>query len=151
MIEVNQIISRSLVAKFVSRAVIPGRNPITFFGPTKDDGQPSNEFIGIVDQLGKTFKIIQNNATKSFEILTEAPCDAHKLIIFSLCGVEMSVFSGDYEGKIKKWSINLTEKSVNLDGEIDVCPGICINCMVATNPNTVFVGGSDGILRKVTF
>lgn len=69
------------------------------------------------------------------------------MIINTLCGTEKSLFTGAYDGKIKKWTD--IEKSPKLAGEVDV--GNCVN-FICNGPNdVVYSGTSDGIARKIVF
>lgn len=64
-----------------------------------------------------------------------------------MCSVDDFLFTAGFDGKVKKW--NNLDKAPVLVEEIDT--GKCINTMVAGPENTVFVGDSDGFVKRVLF
>jgi len=146
-LSINWIVSRKhkVVHNIASRAVIPGRSPITLFGKLIDGHR---QLIGLVERDGKNFSVYENKECKSFIKYAQAPFDAHELIINAICGTEDNViFTADYGGKIKKWTVS--NENISLVDEIDASPGSCINAIVALDAHTMYCGSSDGVLRKI--
>lgn len=133
------------VAGLQHRAAIPGSFPICIFGP-KNKGKHS--YIGMAMRMAKGLKVIKNHPDDKFAVHCEKD-DLHEMIINALAGIDNFLFSGDYSGKVKKWSVE--GGKLTLVGEVDACPGVCINCLKAVDANTLYVGASDGILRKLSF
>lgn len=69
------------------------------------------------------------------------------MIINAMCTVDDYVYSAGYDGIVKKWQIS--EKGAAIVEEIST--GKCINTMVAGLDDTVYVGDSDGFVKRVTF
>uniref|UniRef100_A0A336MH40 CSON014705 protein n=1 Tax=Culicoides sonorensis TaxID=179676 RepID=A0A336MH40_CULSO len=133
------------VAGLQHRAAIPGCAPICLFG---DIVNGKRAYLGMLTRGAKGLKVIKNHPDERFAVLCEKD-DLHELIINALTGIDNFLFTGDYVGKVKKWSVD--GGKLNLVGEIEACPGVCINCLKATDSKTVYCGSSDGILRKLDF
>lgn len=70
------------------------------------------------------------------------------MIINGICADNTYLYSGGYDGKVKAWS-HLDEKTPKCLGEVDV--GSCVNSICSGNNNTVFIGASDGAIRRAKF
>lgn len=133
------------VAGLQHRAAIPGSAPICIFGPVNKEKQA---YIGMLMRQAKGLKVIKNHPDEKFAVICEKD-DLHEMIINALTGIDSFLFSGDYAGKVKKW--NIEGGKLTLVGEVDACPGVCINCLKAVDSKTVYCGSSDGLLRKLVF
>lgn len=52
---------------------------------------------------------------------------------------------------MKKWTV--ATKQIDFVAKIDVCPGICITALQIDDEatDTLYVGATDGVLRKINF
>lgn len=64
-----------------------------------------------------------------------------------MCEMDDFLFTTGYDGKVKKWK-NLGKGPVLVE-EIDT--GKCINAICAGPEHTVFVGDSDGFVKRLLF
>lgn len=70
------------------------------------------------------------------------------MVINTIFAHENQVFTGAFNGKIRRWTID--EQGINEDGELVI--SCCINAIVGNQDGSVlFVGGSDGAVREVIF
>lgn len=70
------------------------------------------------------------------------------MIIQAICGDEKCLYSGGYDNKVKGWT-NFDQSSPKALGEVEV--GNCVNALVCGANNQVYIGTSDGIVRRATF
>ncbi|XP_063705886.1 uncharacterized protein LOC134834979 [Culicoides brevitarsis] len=133
------------VAGLQHRAAIPGSAPICIFGPVEKEKQ---KYIGMLMRQAKGLQVIKNHPDEKFAVLCEKD-NVHEMLINALTGIDHFMFSADYVGKVKKWSVE--SGKLELIAELDACPGVCINAIKAIDANTVYIGSSDGLLRKLTF
>lgn len=147
-LSVNTMTTTKLLASLTNRTVIPGRAPIDLFGPVVNG---HHSYIVLPYRGGKGFVVLYNSIEKKFGNCAETGEDAHEMLINAIAGIDDVVFSADYQGKVKRWVLHAEAKKLTLSSELDVCPGVCINAIVATDTKTVYVGASDGLLRKVEY
>lgn len=70
------------------------------------------------------------------------------MIINTMFTHEDLLYTGAFNGKIRRWRFN--EEGLTLEGELNI--NICINAMCANDDGSIiFVGGSDGAIREVIF
>lgn len=69
------------------------------------------------------------------------------MIINAICGNEYNLYTGGYDGKIKKW-VELESSPQNV-GEATV--GNCINALCIGPNNSVFVADSRGMISRIGF
>lgn len=73
--------------------------------------------------------------------------NAHELIINAVCGTNDRLYTAGYDGKVKKW-VELENGAQN-SGEIET--GVCINHLCNGLENTVYVGDTNGVIKRVQF
>ncbi|KXJ72121.1 hypothetical protein RP20_CCG018807 [Aedes albopictus] len=132
--------------RYMTKASIPGRCPVTLCGSCTN-GVSSNAAIVTRDGHGIVF--IKNNAKEQYRVLWTKE-KAHDMIINCLLGTNDHLYSAGYDGYVKKWSCS--EKEPELLAEVNLEAG-CLNALqqLAADNSTVYVGGSDGILKLVKF
>lgn len=69
------------------------------------------------------------------------------MIINTLFANETHVYTGGYDAKVKRWSIQAD--SIELDAEVDI--GCCVNTICGGDNGTIYVGGADGAVRELLF
>lgn len=69
------------------------------------------------------------------------------MIINTICATEDTLYTAGFDGKVKKW-VDL-DKGPKLGAEIDT--GKCINAICNGPNNTVYVGDSDGLIKRISF
>lgn len=130
--------------KYCMKMSIPGKFPVTLFGD-KTDGR--SKYIAILTRDGKGITIVSNKAEEKYKTLTVKE-NIHELIVNGLKGTGDFLFSCDYGGKVIKTQVCGNElKQV---GIAETGSG-CANCLAVINENSVFVGSSDGTVKKVVF
>ncbi|KAL5279953.1 hypothetical protein ACFFRR_004143 [Megaselia abdita] len=144
--DLDVVISEILPGKsgrYTTKGVMPGKSPLALVGPTKDG---SKEFLVFADRSGKGLAMVNNLPGQNFLPLWTVE-DLHEMIVNGICGSERLIFSGGYDGKVKCLT-NINEKNPQVVGEADI--GSCVNGIcIGEKENIVYVGSSDGILRKV--
>lgn len=73
--------------------------------------------------------------------------NVHEMIVNSLAGTDEGFYSCDYKGFVKK----LVLKENALEVEADANIGCCANILTSDGSKNVFVGGTDGFIRKIVF
>lgn len=141
---INTMNTSKGLARVVYSGFIEGHTPISLLGDVQNG---KKTFIALATSSGMGIKIAKNQP--QFDTLCEQD-NCHTMIINAMCGIGNTFYTGDYCGKVKKWSLDSTGK-FSLTAELDVCSGICLNCLVAIDEKTVYSGGSDGILRRLNF
>lgn len=145
---IHSLNTKKLLATTTNRAVIPGRVPIDLFGPLVNGHR---SYIALPFRPGRGFAVHFNSIEKKFDVVAKTADEVHDMMIYGIAGVDNFVFTGDYAGIVKRWELNEAAKTLNQTDVIDVCPGVCVSGLVATDSKTLFVAGSDGMLRKVVF
>ncbi|CAD6994559.1 unnamed protein product [Ceratitis capitata] len=130
--------------KYSNKAVLPGKSPLALVGPVIDD---KRTFLAFADRTGKGLSFVKNLPQQKFENVWNLP-DCHELIIQAICGDEKCLYSGGYDNKVKGWT-NFDQSSPKALGEVEV--GNCVNALVCGANNQVYIGTSDGIVRRATF
>ncbi|XP_055384495.1 uncharacterized protein LOC129614120 [Condylostylus longicornis] len=129
---------------YLVKAVIPGKSPMKLIGPYVN-GQRS--LIVTVTRDGRGLSILNNCPHRDF-VKVWLKDNVHDMIINAISGNEKTLFSGGFDGIVKMWS-DISDIG-KLSGELNV--GSCINSLChGPNEQTVFVGTSDGYIRKVEF
>ncbi|XP_029717995.2 uncharacterized protein LOC115260814 [Aedes albopictus] len=143
---VTEVLEGSANGRYMTKASIPGRCPVTLCGSCTN-GVSSNAAIVTRDGHGIVF--IKNNAKEQYRVLWTKE-KAHDMIINCLLGTNDHLYSAGYDGYVKKWSCS--EKEPELLAEVNLGAG-CLNALqqLAADNSTVYVGGSDGILKLVKF
>lgn len=71
------------------------------------------------------------------------------MIINCILGADDLLYTAGYDGFVKQWTS--LEKDPKLAGEVNVGSG-CLNALcLGSERTTVYVGGSDGLLKVVSF
>lgn len=109
-----------------------------------DESNLRHKYIIYATRDGKGFSVATNESPYK-EVVTKS--DAHSMIINAMCDTEEFLFTAGYDGKVKKWKD--LEKDPKLVEEIDT--GKCINTLIVGPDHTVFVGDSDGFVKRLRF
>lgn len=142
---VTEVLEGSANGRYMTKASIPGRCPVTLCGSCTN-GVSNNVAIVTRDGLGIVF--IRNSAKEQFRVLCTKE-KAHDMIINCLLGTDEYLYSAGYDGFVKKWSSS--DKDPQLLAEVNLAAG-CLNALqIGADNNSVYVGGSDGILKLVKF
>lgn len=128
--------------KYSTKAVFPGRAPLTLLGNTVDK---KKTFIAFTDRSGKGLVLAKNLPGENFATAWELN-DCHEMIINSICGNDNFLFSAGYDGKIKCWG-DIDKSKPSAIGEADV--GNCVNSICLGNGNEVYAACSNGTVHKV--
>lgn len=123
---------------------IPGKFPVTLFGE-KTNGR--SKYIAILTRDGKGITIINNKLDEKFNTLIVKE-NLHELIVNAMKGTGEFLFSCDYAGKVVKTQV--CENELKEIGSAVTNSG-CANCLAVINENSVFVGNSDGSIKKIIF
>lgn len=130
--------------KYVMRASIPGKFPVTLFGQ-KTDGR--SKYVAILTREGTGITIIKNGVDEKFQKLTVKE-NLHEMIVNALKGFDDFLFSCDYAGKVIKSKVDGNELK---ELESAVTDSGCANCLAIVNENALYVGSSDGSIKKIVF
>lgn len=126
-------------------ASIPGKFPVTLFG---DRVEGRSAFIAILTRDGRGVTIIGNAASDKFATIL-CKENMHEMIVNAMQACNDVLFSGDYAGKIVK------SKMVDQNELKEIATGCtesgCVNSIAVLDENTIFVGSTDGTVKKVTF
>lgn len=130
--------------KYTMKMSIPGKFPVTLFGE-KSNGR--SKYIAILTRDGKGIIIVKNGLEQKFETLVVKE-NLHEMIVNAMTGTGDYLFSCDYAGKVIKTHVvghELKEiESINTESG-------CGNCLAVLNDKTIFVGSSDGSIKKIVF
>lgn len=130
--------------KYVMKASIPGKFPVTLFGD-KTDGR--SKYLALLTRSGKGITIVRNGLEEKFSTLTMKE-NLHAMIVNALKGFNDFLFSCDYAGKIIQSQVDGND----LKQIANITTGAgCANCLAAIDEHCVFVGNSDGSINKITF
>jgi len=126
------------------KQVIPGKSPMKLFGPWIN---AKRSLVVTATRDGKGLNVLNNCPHREFVKVWHKD-NAHDLIINAMSGNEKTLFTAGYDGIVKMWTdIMDTGK---LSGELNI--GSCVNSLChGPNDHTVFVGTSDGKVRKALF
>ena len=71
------------------------------------------------------------------------------MIVNGIHGVnhQEAFYTCDFKGSVKK--VVLKNDSIEVEKEADI--GVCANNLTSDGKNSIFVGGTDGIVRKIVF
>ncbi|CAO1335145.1 unnamed protein product [Diamesa serratosioi] len=130
--------------KYIMKTSIPGKFPVTLFGKKEDT---ISQFIAILTRDGKGITIVKNNTTERFATLTVKE-NVHEMIINAMTGCGNILYSCDYAGVLKRLQVDDNELK-ELD-KISIESG-CANCLALMDDKTVFVGSTDGSIKKIIF
>lgn len=130
--------------KYSMKMSIPGKFPVTLFGEKTNQ---RSKYIAILTRDGKGITIVKNGLDEKFQILTVKE-NLHEMIVNAMSGTGDYLFSCDYAGKvIKSHIIGNTFDEV---GSVNTGSG-CGNCLAISNEKTVYVGSTDGSIKKISF
>lgn len=131
--------------KFMMKASIPGKFPVTLFG-AKTDGR--SKYIAILTRDGRGITIVKNALEEKFQTLTVKE-NLHELIVNAMAGTGSDVlFSCDYAGKIFKSKIEGNELK---ELESITTGSGCANCIAVVNENSIYIGSTDGTIKRISF
>lgn len=130
--------------KFVMKASILGKFPVTLFGAQTDG---CSKYIAILTRDGKGITIVLNAPEEKFKTLTVKE-NLHEMIVNAMSGIGDFLFSVDYAGKLVKTKVDGNELKYV---ESCVTDSGCGNCLQVLNEKTVFVGSLDGSIKKIKF
>lgn len=131
--------------KYIMKASIPGKFPVTLFGSEKVDGRSKYAAILTRDGLGIT--IINNLDNRKFVVLDVIE-KLHTMIVNFMQGHGDILFSADYAGEIIK--TQMIDGKISKIGSVSTNSG-CANCIAVVDANTVFVGSLDGTIKRIHF
>ncbi|XP_055615538.1 uncharacterized protein LOC129761790 [Toxorhynchites rutilus septentrionalis] len=142
---ITELLEGSSTGRYITKASIPGKCPVVLCG-TRSNGAYSNVAIVTRDGLGVTF--IKNNNKEQFPVLWTKE-NAHNMIINCLLGADELLYTAGYDDSVKQWTS--LEKEPKIVAQVNAGSG-CINAIcLGPDKSTVYVGGSDGILKVVKF
>lgn len=130
--------------KYSMKMSIPGKFPVTLFGEKTDQ---RSKYIAILTRDGKGIRIVHNAIDEKFKTLTTKE-NLHEMIVNALIGIDDYLFSCDYAGKVIKCRV--TGNELQEVGSINTGSG-CGNCLAVLNEDTIFVGSTDGSIKKIVF
>ncbi|XP_055523637.1 uncharacterized protein LOC129717628 [Wyeomyia smithii] len=142
---ITEVLEGSTTGRYITKASIPGKSPVALCG-SSCNGVFNNVSIITRDGLGITF--IKNNSKENFSVLWTKE-KAHDMIINCILGADELLYTAGYDGVVKQWTG--LEKDPKLAAEVNIGSG-CLNALsLGSDRTTVYVGGSDGLLRVVSF
>jgi hypothetical protein len=130
--------------KYVMMASIPGKFPVTLFG---EQTNGRSKHIAILTRDGKGITIVKNAVDQKFATLTVKE-NLHEMIVNAMKGFGDVLFSCDYAGKVVQCKIEGNQ--LNELASINTGSG-CANCVAVIDESTIFVGSTDGSVKKITF
>lgn len=144
----------------VTKGTVPGRAPLILIGtqkPVIPDSVPMGRRASYVPEICKIKKyivsatrdgkglVVSNNFTPYKTIATKE--NAHSMIINAVCDLDDFLITSGYDGKVKKWT-DLKSGPVLVE-EIDT--GKCINTVIPGPEHSVYVGDSEGFIKRLQF
>ncbi|KAL9693880.1 hypothetical protein quinque_013165 [Culex quinquefasciatus] len=143
---ITEVLEGSSTGRYITKASIPGKCPVTLSGSYANT---TNSHVTIVTRDGLGVVCIKNNSKEHFPVLWTKE-KAHDMIINCILGAgEDLLYTAGYDGIVKQW--NGLDKDPKLVSEVNIGGG-CLNALcLGTDRSTVYVGGSDGLLRAVQF
>ncbi|XP_055903402.1 F-box/WD repeat-containing protein lin-23 [Eupeodes corollae] len=130
--------------KYSTKAVFPGRAPLTLLGEMVEN---KRSYIAFTDRTGRGLVLAKNLTGEKFATIWEL-IDCHEMIINSIRGNEKFLFSAGYDGKIKCWS-DIDKAKPTLVGESDAKN--CINSICLGTDGAVYAACSNGVIHKAVF
>lgn len=130
--------------KYMMKSSIPGKFPVTLFG---EKTNARSKYIAILSRDGKGITIIRNGSEHKFSVISVNE-NLHDMIVNSMKGYGDCLFSCDYAGKVIKTQM--------LDGKLKEIASVatnsgCANCIEVLDDKIVYVGSSDGTVKKISF
>lgn len=131
--------------KYIMKASIPGKFPVTLFGSEKVDGR--SKYVAILTRDGLGITIINNLSNENFAVLDVIE-KLHTMIVNFMQGFGDVLYSVDYAGEIIK--TQMIDGKIKKIGAVSTGSG-CGNCIAVVDANTVFVGSLDGSIKRIHF
>lgn len=125
-------------------ASIPGKFPVFLFGE-KTNGR--SKYIALLTRDGKGISIIKNGVDEKFQTLTVKE-NLHELIVNAIQGIDNFLFTCDYSGQVIKTLVE--DRELQQVASINTGSG-CANCIAVADSKSVFIGSSDGSIKKISF
>ncbi|KAJ8959945.1 hypothetical protein NQ317_002010 [Molorchus minor] len=134
------------VLQFGVKKTYTGSAPVTLVG---------DKYVAFLSRVAKDILVYENNDQTHFKEVAKfevrsnflLQC-AHDMIISALAGTTWNnksiIFSGGWDKKLKKWSVNGT---LNLDSTLDV--DLVANAIAIGDQGEIYVGGTDGHIVRV--
>ncbi|XP_017846881.1 uncharacterized protein LOC108602997 [Drosophila busckii] len=141
---VISVIVEGKTGRYSTKAVMPGKSPLTLLGP-KVEGKHS--YLAFPDRTGMGLQLVNNLPQLKFSQIWQMP-QCHELIVNGICGDEAYLYSGGYDNKVKAWT-DLGKSQPLALGEVDV--GSCVNQICCGANNTVYIASCDGYIRCAKF
>jgi len=123
------------------KACMPGKYPVTLFGE-KVNGR--SKYIAITTRSGLAIEIVSNDKYK----VIDTKENVHSMIINSVKGFGDFLFACDYTGQVVKYQM--------IDGKLKEIASVstnsgCANCIEVVDDKTVYVGSTDGTVKRINF
>uniref|UniRef100_A0A1Q3F980 Putative wd40 domain protein n=1 Tax=Culex tarsalis TaxID=7177 RepID=A0A1Q3F980_CULTA len=143
---ITEVLEGSSTGRYITKSSIPGKSPVALCGSYANT---INSHVAIVTRDGLGVVCIKNSNKEHFPVVWTKE-KAHDMIINSILGAgEDLLYTAGYDGIVKQW--NGLEKDPKLVSEVNIGAG-CLNALcLGADQSTVYVGGSDGLLRAVQF
>lgn len=143
---ITEVMEGSSTGRYITKASIPGKSPVALCGSYANT---INSHVAIVTRDGLGVVCIKNSNKEHFPAVWTKE-KAHDMIINCILGAgEDLLYTTGYDGIVKQW--NGLEKDPKLVSEMNIGVG-CLNALcLGADRSTVYVGGSDGLLRVVQF
>lgn len=143
---ITEVLEGSSIGRYITKASIPGKSPVALCGAYANS---TNSHVAIVTRDGLGVVCIKNNSKEHFPVVWTKE-KAHDMIINCMLGAgEDLLYTTGYDGIVKQW--NGLEKDPKLVSEVNIGGG-CLNTLcLGADRSTVYVGGSDGLLRVLQF
>lgn len=123
------------------KASIPGKFPVTLFGD-KTDGR--SKYAAILTRDGFGISIVSNVKYHVIDVKE----NVHSMIVNAMKGFGDFLFSCDYAGKVVK--CQMADGKLKEIGSVTTESG-CANCIEVVDDKTVYVGSSDGTVKRINF
>jgi hypothetical protein len=130
--------------KYIMSACIPGKFPVTLFGE-KINGR--SKFIAVLTREGKDIQVISIGQDDKYTII-DVTENRHDMIVNSMQGINDTLFSVDYSGKVVKSQV--IDGKLKLIGSVSTGSG-CANSVTVLDENTIYVGSADGSVKRISF
>lgn len=143
---ITEVLEGSATGRYITKASIPGKSPVTLCGKFANT---TYSHLAIVTREGLGFVYIRNSNKEHFPVLWTKE-KAHDMIINCILGAgEDLLYTAGYDGFVKQWTS--LEKDPKVASEMNAGAG-CVNALcLGADRSTVYVGGSDGLLRVLQF
>ncbi|KAG4067784.1 hypothetical protein HA402_010470 [Bradysia odoriphaga] len=127
--------------RYVTKATIEGRAPVTLFGPKENE---ISMYLVFTTRSGKGISLVRNK--QPFDSVWNKE-DAHEMIINTVCASGSDLYTAGYDGKVKKW-IEVENSPRNV-GEVTI--GRFINAICMGADSKVYVADTTGVISEVCF